>query len=100
MVRVNCAENPQEVIPWQQTTAEDRHGLCCSSLPRGIGISTCALVAVAVTCIASRVFSQPLLLRPSVSDRAQMPDRIETERRNRMNESNRVDAKAKRDRRD
>jgi hypothetical protein len=31
------------------------------------------------------VFSQPLLVRPRVSDKAQMPDRNAMDRRNRMN---------------
>jgi hypothetical protein len=91
MVRANCTESPQDVIAWQQTTAGDRHGVCCcSSLPfEGIGIPTCILgAAVTPGCIAPLVFSQPLLLRPSVSDKAQMPDRIETERRKRITESN------------
>jgi hypothetical protein len=75
--------SPHDVIAWQQTTAEDPHDL--SRSPSGsecMGIEACALVAADV---AALVLSHPLLLRPSVSDKAQMPDRIEIERRNRMN---------------
>ncbi|MGI8400369.1 MAG: hypothetical protein ACR2NS_02035 [Gemmatimonadaceae bacterium] len=50
-----------------------------------MGIALCALVAAdAEAVVAPFVFSQPLLLRPSVSDKAQMPDRMEIERRNRI----------------
>jgi hypothetical protein len=84
-VRASWIESPQEVIAWQQTTAKDLHGFCPSLSRDCIGISECALVVPdAATCISRLVFSQPLLLRPSVSDKAQMPDRIEIERRNRM----------------
>jgi hypothetical protein len=48
-----------------------------------MGIPACA--AVGVPALITLVVSQPLLLRPSVSDKAQMPDRIEMERRKRIN---------------
>jgi hypothetical protein len=82
-VRPIAIDSPHEVIAWQQTAAEDLHGFCRSLSPCDcMGIAVCALVAAAV---APFVFSHPLLLRPSVSDKAQMPARIEAERRNRMN---------------
>ena len=50
-----------------------------------MGIPECALAAVGAPALIALVLSQPLLLRPSVSDKAQMPDRIEMERRKRIN---------------
>ena len=85
-MRPNWIESPQEVMAWQQMTADDLQGFCRSPLPCDCtGIALCALVAAdEAPVIAPFVFSQPLLLRPSVSDKAQMPDRMEIERRNRI----------------
>jgi hypothetical protein len=85
-VVVSWIESPQEVIAWQHTTAEDWQGFSLFPSCEGIGIPACVPVgADSAACISPLVFSQPLLLRPSVSDKAQIPDRIDTERRNRMN---------------
>jgi hypothetical protein len=85
-VRTSWIESPHEVIAWQQTTVENLQGFSRSPSCGCVGIAECALVvAEGAPRIAPLAFSQPLLLRPSVSDKAQMPDRIEIERRNRIN---------------
>ncbi len=86
IVRVSRTDSPQDVIAWQQRRVEALQGLC---RPPAFGesacIPPCSPAADAVVRKSPLAFSHPVLLCTSVSDKARMPDRIETDRRNRIN---------------
>jgi hypothetical protein len=75
---------PHAVMALQQTTVDVLHGFSCSS-PCCVCIcdDTCALAA---RCMSALEFSQPLVLRPIVSDNTHTADNDPIERRNLITE--------------